>query len=447
MAPEKFAYIETFGCQMNERDSEIMGQLLRNAAYLPTRELARADLVLINTCSVRAKAEQKVFSLLGRLQRLKQKKPGMIIAVAGCVAQQEGKNIAARMPQVDIVLGTQNIYRLPELVARAADAKKTQVAIELKPSFRFPQPLPSPDIFPGASANQNPYRRFVTIMQGCNNFCSYCVVPFTRGREVSRPFSDIIEEISALAAAGVKEITLLGQNVNSYGSGAEDFPALLRAVAGIAGPQRLRFTTSHPKDLSTELMNCFADIDILCPNFHLPVQSGSNRILQLMNRGYTIESYLEKIKTMRQIRPDLALSTDIIVGFPGETDEDFEATLELLETVRFHSAFSFKYSDRPNARSVRFDNKVPEAVKGRRLARLQALQNEISLARNREYVGSRMQLLIEGKSKAAEDQYSGRTVTNQVVNFPADEKKLQPGDFALVEIVEGCQHSLRGKLI
>jgi len=447
----KLAYIETFGCQMNERDSEIMGQLLLQANYLPTNDVKQADLVLINTCSIRHKAEQKVYSLLGRLKKLKKNNPSLIITVAGCVAQQEGQKLPDRMEQVDIVLGTQNIYNLPDLISRKVKSGKPQVAIDLMLSFEIPAYRPpSPAVDGCKKTDHQEFRKFVTIMQGCNNFCTYCVVPYTRGREVSRPVQDILAEITDLAHQGITEVTLLGLNVNSYGQSFNNsdkkssFPALLRSVAEIKGIQRIRFTTSHPKDLSEELMQCFAEIDKLCPHFHLPVQSGANRILKKMNRKYTIEMYLAKVEALQQICPGIAITTDIIVGFPGETDEDFEATMQLLEKVRFHGAYSFKYSDRPLAKSTSYDDKVPEEIKSARLFRLQTRQDEINLERNSEYIGSCQEVMVEGRSKNTDGQWSGRTRTNHIVNFPAAD--LQPGQLVTVQIREGLLHSLRGEM-
>ena len=451
-------YIETFGCQMNERDSEIMGQLLSGSDYKETSEISSADLILVNTCSIREKAEQKVYSLLGRLSKYKKRNSSLIITVAGCVAQQEGSRLPSRMPQVDIVIGTQNIYRLPELVKKVKKGQTPQVAIDLKNTFEIP-PYSAP-ASPAAltkpsggelkCSSSGEFKKFVTIMQGCNNYCSYCVVPHTRGREVSRSIDDIITEVGTLASSGIKEITLIGQNVNSYGlsnsSSQKDskssFTDLLRAVAGVNGIERIRFTTSHPKDLSEELMRCFSEIDKLCPHFHLPVQSGSNRILKLMNRKYAVEEYLDKVNALRSYCPDVAVSTDIIVGFPGETAEDFEQTMSLLEKVRYHSAFSFKYSDRPTARSTSFDGKISEAEKSERLARLQKRQNEIIMERNREYIGSVVQVMVEGKSKSSDLQWQGRTSTNHIVNFEA--VGLEKGRLADVLITEACQNSLRG---
>jgi tRNA-2-methylthio-N6-dimethylallyladenosine synthase len=447
----KQVYQETFGCQMNERDSEIMVQLLKRAGYQPTGEIAAADLILINTCSIRDKAEQKVYSYLGRLRNFKKKKPSLIIIVAGCVAQQEGKNLPSRMDLVDIVVGTQNIYELPELIEKVISGQRPQIATGLTDTFRIPSYIPSvPD---DQEEEKHPFKKFVTIMQGCDNFCTYCVVPHTRGREVSRPAEDILDEINSLVDNGVVEVTLLGQNVNSYGKKRTpsdtvrmDFPALLRAVAEIDGLQRIRFTTSHPKDLSADLIRCFAEIDKLCAHFHLPVQSGSDRVLQRMNRKYTAADYLARVEQLRQVCPEIAITTDIIVGFPGETDDDFEATMDLLEKVRYHGAFSFKYSDRALAKACNFDDKVEEDVKAARLTRLQARQNEITLERNRDYVGKRLRVMVEGKSRAAHGQLMGRADTNQIVNFDSV-SPLLPGQIVEVDIREGLQNSLRGVLV
>jgi tRNA-2-methylthio-N6-dimethylallyladenosine synthase len=451
----KKSYIETFGCQMNERDSEIMGQMLSNADYLPTQDIKQADVIVINTCSIRDKAEQKVYSLLGRLKKLKKKNPSLIISVAGCVAQQEGKRLQARMPQVDIVLGPQQIYRLPELIGKTAEKGKPQMAVNLSPAFEIPRHIPSSPVKPASKDKQAPtagsFKKLVTIMQGCNNFCTYCVVPYTRGRETSRKPDDIISEITALAEQGVKEISLLGQNVNSYGKVTESniqhitFPELLRNVSQIKGIERVRFSTSHPKDLSPELIECFTEIKNLCSHFHLPVQSGSNNVLKRMNRKYTIEDYLAKVEALRQVRPDIVITTDIIVGFPGETDDDFQATMDLLETVRYHSAYSFKYSDRPQAKSVAFDDKIDERVKSERLHRLQDRQTAISLQENKKYEGSVQTVMVEGESKNADGQWSGRTMSNIIVNF--DGPSLSPGQEVQVMITDGLHNSLRGILI
>jgi tRNA-2-methylthio-N6-dimethylallyladenosine synthase len=442
MNEKKLLYIETFGCQMNDRDSEIMRQLLAKV-YEPTDVIHGADAIIVNTCSIRDKAEQKAYSLLGALRKRKRDNPELIIAATGCVAQQEGAKMLSRMPHVDLVVGPQNIYQLPELFVKTQQQRKGIVATDMAKSFHIPPFLPS-------LKQGQPYKRFVTIMQGCNNFCTYCIVPFTRGREISRKPEDILAEVSHLAAGGVKEVTLLGQNVNSYGNdhpagSRTSFASLLRMVTEIKGIERVRFTTSNPKDLSEELMQCFTDLKKLCPHFHLPVQSGSNAILKHMNRKYSIEHYLSKVEKLRSYCPEIALTTDIIVGFPGETDEDFQATIDLVEKIRYHSAFSFKYSNRPPAKSCQFTDSVSREEKERRLARLQERLQQITLERNSEYIGRRMELMVEGQSKAAGGQWSGRSGTNHIVNFQSHDA-LVPGQLVQVIIQEACLHSLRGKL-
>jgi len=441
-SPTLYFHIETFGCQMNDRDSEIMTQLLASR-FQPASRMEEADIVLVNTCSIREKAEQKAFSLLGQLNLIKKKRPHMLIAMVGCVAQQEGKKILSRMPFVDLVMGTQTIYRLPELIdeLRSQPGKKI-VSVEQKNTYSIPPYLPTMD-------DGLPHKRFVTIMQGCNNFCTYCVVPYTRGREVSRAFNDIIAEVRFLADQGVKEITLLGQNVNSYGRDLKgeghNFSELLRRTAEISGVERIRFTSSNPQDLNKELTSCFAELPKLCSHFHLPVQSGSNRVLKMMNRKYDIQTYLELVDLLRQARPDIAITTDIIVGFPGESEEDFQDTMDLVQKVRYHGAFSFKYSDRPHAKSVDFPNKVPEEIKSRRLTELQKSIEDIVLQRNGEYVGQRLEIMVEGPAKKGEGQWSGRSSSNHIVNFTSSNTH-RPGDILTLEIVEAYAHSLRGAL-
>ncbi len=435
-------YIETFGCQMNDRDSEIMAQLLAESA-LPCSDVTEADIVLVNTCSIREKAEQKAFSLLGQLRTLKQKKDDMIIGIVGCVAQQEGQNILQRMPHVDLVMGPQNIYNLPALLADIACDRKRIVAIEQSPSFVIPPFLP--EIGSGPS-----HKRFITIMQGCNNFCTYCVVPYTRGREVSREFADIVNEARLLVEHGVKEITLLGQNVNSYGRDPQGrqihtFAELLRTVAELPGLQRLRFTTSNPKDLTRDLLQSFADLPILCSHFHLPVQSGSDAVLKRMNRKYTRERYLELVQDLRSYRPDIAITTDIIVGFPGESEADFQDTFSLVKEVRYHGAFSFKYSDRPQAKSVDFSDKLSEEVKSSRLAILQKQIDVIVRQRNAEYIGRIEPVMVESESKGRNGQWHGRTSSNHIVHFDC-KGPMTPGEMVNIRITEACEHSLRGEL-
>jgi len=434
---------------MNERDSEIMSQTLSMHGYVEGMDMEQADLVILNTCSIRAKAEQKVMSLLGMLRKAKAANSQMQICVAGCVAQQEGEKLLERMPHVDLIIGTQNIYRIGECLEHARKSPGF-VAVDLQDNYDIPRFMP--DSEQGADKPAE-FRKFVTIMQGCNNYCSYCVVPYTRGREVSRKVSDILDEIKVLVEGGVKEITLLGQNVNSYGktnavtdSGLPcSFAELLHMVAEIPGLARLRFTTSNPKDLSDQLMRCFKDIPVLCPQFHLPVQAGSDAVLKRMNRKYSVQQYLELVDTLRSYRPDIALSTDIIVGFPGETEEDFRGTMELLEKVRYHGSFSFKYSDRPGTRSSDFEDKVPEEVKTRRLMEFQARQDAISLERNREYIGQSKEIMVESCEK---DSIKGRTATNHIVHVDGDliGQNVRPGDLLMAEIYHAGQHSLKGKI-
>ena len=454
---QKTFFIKTFGCQMNERDSEIMAQSLSGYGYVEGMDLNDADLVILNTCSIRAKAEQKVLSLLGYLRKNKLKKPTMKICVAGCVAQQEGSRLIERMPHVDLVIGTQNIYNIGELLMDGGTSKG-RVITGLRDDYDIPKFLPALSKEKEHSSKNHAlhssepfqYNRFVTIMQGCNNYCTYCVVPYTRGREISRNAKDIVEEVQVLIETGVREITLLGQNVNSYGktnkvtaSGVPYFFAdLLRDVSSIDGLARLRFTTSNPKDLTDDLMRSFRDVRNLCPQFHLPVQSGSDRILQKMNRKYTVAQYLEKVNKLQEYIPGIALTTDIIVGFPGENSDDFQGTMDLLEAVRFHGSFSFKYSDRPGTGASKFSDKVSEEVKSERLAIFQKRQDEISLMRNREYVGLSKTIMIE---ECSGNGAKGRTDTNHIVHLQ-DCGAYGPGDIVKVKIVHAGQHSLKGEI-
>lgn len=452
-------YVKTFGCQMNERDSEIMSQTLATHGFVESMEMESADLVILNTCSIRAKAEQKVMSLLGALRKVKASRPEMQICVAGCVAQQEGEKLLERMGHVDLIVGTQNIYAIGELL-QLARKQPGHIAIDMRDVYDIPRFMPeaSHSARPAASARSAEiadaqiFRKFVTIMQGCNNYCAYCVVPYTRGREVSRKINDIIDEVKVLVRSGVKEITLLGQNVNSYGktnsvtaSGLPcSFADLLHRVAEVEGLVRLRFTTSNPKDLSIELMRCFRDIPALCPQFHLPVQAGSNAVLQRMNRKYSVSQYLDLVHQLLEYRPDIALSTDIIVGFPGETEIDFQGTMDLLEQVRYHGSFSFKYSDRPGTRASEFVDKVAEEVKTRRLMEFQARQDQISLERNEEYIGQQKNILVEAVTPEA---LKGRTDTNHIVHVHGQVADIRPGDFLMTEIFFAGQHSLKGKIV
>ncbi len=441
---------------MNIRDTEIMAQTLSENGYIESCSIEDASLVILNTCSIRAKAEQKVFSLLGSLRRNKQANPLMQICVAGCVAQQEGQRIIERMPHVDLVIGTQHIYNLAQLLENSA---VNRTAVNLADDYEIPRFVPDVSTSrsqlktaPPAPPPHFQYSRFVTIMQGCNNFCTYCVVPYTRGREVSRRVVDIIDEIRLLVDSGVSEITLLGQNVNSYGRAnpvSEDgtpfsFAMLLHRVAEIDGLKRLRFTTSNPRDLSAELINCFAEIDILCPQFHLPVQSGSDAVLKRMNRKYTIDQYLDMVQRLRGACPDIALTTDMIIGFPGETHRDFQDTLDLLETVRYNGSFSFKYSDRPGTRAQQLADKVPEEVKSERLQIFQKRQDEISLERNREYLGNVVKIRVE---KVSAEGVTGRTATNHIVHLPPEHNTVRPGDYIDVTVSFAGQHALKAVLL
>ncbi len=445
---QKSFFIKTFGCQMNDRDSEIMAQLLSETGYVETSETATADLVILNTCSIRAKAEQKVMSLLGVLRKHKKNNPKMLIVVAGCVAQQEGQEIINRMPHVDLVLGTQSIYQLVELLEKHTEES---VATTLDDRYSIPQFIPNLTIPTRNDKAPAPFKKFLTIMQGCNNYCSYCVVPYTRGREISRSVEHILQEAKVLVDAGVKEITLLGQNVNSYGQTNTvskekthyTFSDLLRAVSEIPGLKQLRFTTSNPKDLSDDLMRCFAEIDILCHQFHLPVQSGSNAVLSRMHRKYTREHYLELVHSLRSYCPDIAITTDMIVGFPGETDTDFADTMSLQEAVRFNGSYSFKYSDRPGTRSADFEDKVDEAVKSERLLTFQARQDEICLEYNKQYVGTVVSGMIEKTSK---ESIVARTGSNHLVHIKSPTGFYTPGEIVSIRIHHAGQHSLNGDI-
>ena len=436
---KKRFYIITMGCQMNAYDSEQMERLLSAMDYLPASRPEKADLILLNTCSIRQKPEHKVFSHLGRLAQMKQKHPGMIIGVGGCVAQQEKHRLLKRAPHVDIVFGTSAIGRLQTLVREVEKSRTQMVDVEGAPTSEPPviKPLPT---------REKRATGFVTIMSGCDNFCAYCVVPYVRGREVSRKPDNILTEIKYLVASGVREVTLLGQNVNSYGrknGHGSDFPALLEATDKVKGLKRIRFTTSHPKDLSERLVGAFARIEKLTPHIHLPVQCGSDRILKRMNRGYNKDLYLRKIDALRQVRPKIGITTDIIVGFPGETRQDFEKTLDLVKSVRFDNLFAFKYSDRPDVPSAKFSKKIDKMEKKERLAEVLEIQSKITLDKYKALVGTWQEVLVEGLSKKGDDQLTGHTPCNKIVNFVDDRVRI--GQVAPVKIVEAFSHSLLGQ--
>ncbi len=432
---KKGLYLVTFGCQMNEYDSLKMAQLLADE-YRLVEQPEEADLIIVNTCSIREKAENKVYSLVGRFKALKLRNPALRICIAGCVAQQEGKRIINKAPFVDMVFGPHHIGRLPELLQRLEAGKGGLVEVELKEESTTP-------LIKGPLLEERPLRAFVTIMQGCDNFCTYCVVPYVRGREVSRPPAEILEEVHHLVDQGVVDITLLGQNVNSYGRKDPSLPSfaeLLKMVAEVRGLRRLRFTTSHPKDLDEATIRAFGEIPNLCEHLHLPVQSGSDSILARMNRKYRRHQYLEKVEMLRQVVPDISLTTDIIVGFPGETEEDYLATLSLLEEVGYDQIFAFKYSPRPFTRAAEMEQTVPEEEKLRRLNHLLEVQNRIGLARMRRFEGRVLEVLVEGPSKGGPTNLMGRTRHNLVVNFLGPQSMI--GEFAELQIVEARPHSL-----
>lgn len=439
--PKKL-YIETFGCQMNEYDSAKMRDVLHESeGYVLTSDPEQADLLLLNTCSIREKAQEKVFSQLGRWRPLKEKRPGVLIGVGGCVASQEGEALQKRAPFVDLVFGPQTLHRLPQLLETARAGRMPAIDVSFPEIEKF-DALPEPRA-EGAKA-------FVSAMEGCSKYCTFCVVPYTRGEEVSRPVADVIAEIASLAAQGVREVNLLGQNVNAYRGETEDgdfadFALLLYYVAAVPGIDRIRYTTSHPVEFSDALIEAYADIPKLADHLHLPVQSGSDRILALMKRGHTRADYIDKIAKLRAVRPNISLSSDFIVGFPGETDEDFEQTMTLIETLGFDHSFSFIYSARPGTPAAEMRDDIPIERKRERLARLQARILEMAGEISRNMVDTVQRVLVEGVSRKDYAQMSGRTENNRVVNFPGHPRLV--GRFVDVQITEALPNSLRGRLI
>ena len=453
MRKSKNLYIHTIGCQMNIYDAEQMAIQLSSLGYRAVDSLERADLIIVNTCSVREKAEQKVYSFLGRLAVMKTENPDLLIGVSGCVAQQEGKTILRRVPQIDFVIGTRAIDRLSGIVEQVEAGVHRVVDVDMTAVIDEVDPVNDP-------RESGSIKAFVTIVRGCDNFCSYCVVPFVRGREVSRWPHRIVAEVQALVESGVREVTLLGQNVNSYGQkeGLGTFHELLSRINGIDGLRRIRFTTSHPKDLSDQLIRCFGSLEKLCHHIHLPVQSGSNRILKRMNRHYTREQYLEQIAQLRTHCPDIAVTSDIIVGFPGETRADFDQTLDLIKRIGYDSLYMFKYSDRPKVPAAHFSGKVAEEEKKERFQELLSIQNRVTIRKHKAQIGSTVPVLVEGLSKKQNDvpkgdqqsssRWTGRTSTNRVVNFsletgPSVEQDLR-GSMVRVEITKAFPHSLWG---
>jgi tRNA-2-methylthio-N6-dimethylallyladenosine synthase len=434
-------FIKTFGCQMNEYDSQKMRDVLHESHGLEETDQAEdADVLLLNTCSIREKAQEKVFSLLGQWRPWKEKNPNLIIGVGGCVASQEGDAIRQRAPYVDLVFGPQTLHRLPEML-NAAKANEPVVDISFPEIEKFDR-LPEP-------RSEGP-TAFVSIMEGCSKYCTFCVVPYTRGTEISRPFDDVITEVAQLAAQGVREVNLLGQNVNAYRGQMEDgeiadLALLIRYVAAIEGIERIRYTTSHPVEFSDSLIEAYADVPELVDHLHLPVQSGSDRILMQMKRGHSAFEYKQKIKKLREIRPNISMSSDFIIGFPGETDADFEHTMSLIEEIGFDHSFSFIYSRRPGTPAAELPDDVPHDVKQARLARLQHVINNSTQQISREMVGTVQRILVDRPSRKDESEMSGRTENNRVVNFKGPASLI--GEFVDVQITEAFTNSLRGELV
>ena len=446
---EKKVFIRTFGCQMNEYDSAKMADVLgASHAMVPTDSPHDADLILFNTCSVREKAQEKVFSDLGRIRHLKRKRPDLLIGVGGCVASQEGARIVERAPFVDLVFGPQTLHRLPQMIEQRRASGRPQVDVSFPQIEKFDSlPLPTLPTLPElerASA-------FVTIMEGCSKYCTFCVVPYTRGEEVSRPLEDVLTEVADLAAQGVHEVTLLGQNVNAYrgldggadGGQAVDFAMLLDCVARVPGIGRVRYTTSHPREFSARLIEAHARLPQLAEHVHLPLQSGSDRVLAAMKRGYTLLEYKSIVRRLRAARPDISITSDFIVGFPSETDADFERTLLAAEEIRFDSSFSFVYSPRPGTPAAELPDGTPRERKLERLYRLQRALEASSRSISASMLGRVERVLVQGRSKRDPGELSGRTSNNRIVNFPAPADWI--GRFADVRIVEILSHSLRGE--
>jgi tRNA-2-methylthio-N6-dimethylallyladenosine synthase len=438
-------HIWTSGCQMNVHDSEKISGIFSETGLQRTDELKDAGVVVLNTCSIREKAEQKFYSELGRLKIIKENNPDLKIAVAGCIAQQKGNTLFKRFPYVDFVFGPNNIDSLQTWISSSSDKQRTThdarraTALHDNPDYHH-KLLPV--------KREGRVRAWVSIMYGCNNFCAYCVVPYTRGRERSRPLQDIYSEISLLADQGFKEVTLLGQNVNSYGNNhynTIDFTGLLNKVHEVKGIERIRFVTSHPRDLTEKLINTIRDLPKLCNHLHLPVQSGSDRILKLMNRGYTYVEYKEKINSIKNTIPDIAVTTDIITGFPGETEKDFEMTMTALSDIEYDGIFAFKYSKRPDTKALMLPDHVDEEVKSERLSRVLQLQESITYKKNKALEGKILEILVEGQSENDSDKLTGRTGTNKIVNFYGDVKNI--GQLVNIKILKANMHSLYGEKV
>ncbi len=442
MKSTRTLYIKTFGCQMNEYDSDKFAELLGESHGLTlvgTPE--EADVLLLNTCSVREKAQEKVFSQLGMWRELKAQRPGVVIGVGGCVASQEGSAIRQRAPYVDLIFGPQTLHRLPQMLDALQQQKKPQVDVSFPEIEKFDNlPAPKAD---GPTA-------FVSIMEGCSKYCTFCVVPYTRGEEINRPFDDVLAEVAQLAMQGVREVTLLGQNVNAFRGVMDDgeiadLALLIHYVAAVEGIDRIRYTTSHPVELSDSLIQAYAEVPELVGHLHLPVQTGADRILMQMKRGHTALEYKAKVRALREVRPDLSLSSDFIIGFPGETEADFQATMKLIEDIGFDHSFSFVYSARPGTPAAGLPDDVPLTVKKQRLAILQARISEMAAAISAGMVGTVQRILVERPSRKDANEMSGRTENNRVVNFAGPPRLI--GEFVNVRITEAMPNSLRGEVV
>ncbi|MBS3936698.1 MAG: tRNA (N6-isopentenyl adenosine(37)-C2)-methylthiotransferase MiaB [Sulfuritalea sp.] len=439
--PQK-VFIRTFGCQMNEYDSDKMVDLLGSMGVERTDDVEAADIILFNTCSVREKPQEKVFHDLGRVRKLKEAKPGLLIGVGGCVASQEGAHIVARAPYVDLVFGPQTLHRLPALIAARRASGQAQVDVSFPEIEKFDR-LPAARVEGEAGS-----AAFVSVMEGCSKFCTFCIVPYTRGEEVSRPLDDVLAEARALVAQGVREVTLLGQNVNAYRGGTAegdtvDLAFLVETLAAMPEIERIRYTTSHPREMTQRLIDMHAHPK-LAPHLHLPVQSGSDRVLAAMKRGYTVLEYKSLARKLRAARPDLSLSTDFIVGFPGETAEDFEKTMKLIDEIGFDASFSFIFSPRPGTPAAEMADDTPAELKTQRLMRLQKRIEELAFAVAEAMVGTAQKVLVEGRAKKDAHELAGRTANNRVVNFKGSERLI--GQFVTVTITAALPHSLRGEV-
>lgn len=437
----KSIFLTTFGCQMNKADSELSLGLLLEKGYRMAEDEANADVILFNTCSVRQRAEDRVYSRLAQLKARKSKRPDLVIGVLGCMAQKEGEEIFRRYPHVDMVCGTRMFDKLPELLDRLESNGIHLLAISDEKVLSYPRRRPP---------RENPYQAYITVMRGCDNYCSYCIVPYVRGPEISRPVEEIVEEAESLAREGCKEVTLLGQNINTYGKTLEkdtNLASLLRAVSKVEGLERIRFVTSHPKDMTREVLEAMASASggtKVCKHLHMPAQSGSDRILERMERGHTAKHYLNLVSLARRLMPDIAIASDFIVGFPGETEEDFEDTVRLMEAVRFQNSYIFKYSPRPGTRAAELPDDVPMEVKKERNQRLLDLQSRISLEENKKKRGQIVEVLVEGPSKSNNKRLTGRTSQNQIVVFEgSDDLK---GELVRVRVKEATALTLFGSV-